>query len=103
MGYIDDMEKNLKNAEKHLDKAEYAYSQGWTTAYYATIDAAEAIIKCVRFCVSCGKRGQIKHGDKFKCAGCMPPGSFERFKKANKGIWYILHWTECNNLRYKKR
>jgi hypothetical protein len=95
------MEKNLKDAERYLTKAEYARSQGWDTAYDVTINAASAIIQCVRFCVKCSKRKRRELGDKFKCEGCMGPGMFEKFEEHNKRIWYVLHWTRRHDTRYK--
>jgi len=89
MSFLDDLDNNIKRAEKCLAQAEHAREQGWTTAYYFSISSVDNILKTVKHCVRCAKQKQAKleKGKKFKCSGtCVKGLGFEKFSEINKSM-----------------
>ena len=100
MNYLEDLDKNMKLADKFLASLEKAARENWTTAYDISTNDLRVLLKNVRFCVECAKREREKLGPekKFKCSGgCTRPGQFAQFSEINKRIQFftrLIHWRE---------
>ena len=104
MNYIEDLEKCLSIVEESLIKFEDFYRKGWYTAASFEKMRIENTLKSMKFCIRCAKKSAIKAEilpSKFKCVGgCIKPGIAERFKKCNKGLWFVFNLTRLKDKRY---
>lgn len=106
MGYLDDLDDNIKRIEENIKHAELAQERGYDTVYDLAINNVRSIVKSTQFCVKCAKRKADKIGipyHKFSCAGgCIRGGVFDNFKEINKNMWYIMHLTQRDNPQKEK-
>lgn len=104
MNYLGDLDKNIELAERSLASLEKAKQENWSIVYDISVNDLERLLRSIRYCISCAKRGKVKldSSKKFKCyGGCVRTGQFEKFAKTNKRMWYLLNWTRLNDNRYK--
>jgi len=97
MNYLDDLDNNIEKAEELVEELIKARAKGWDTVYDLCDSSLRVLLKSIRHCVNCANRRWAKRGYEgtFKCSGgCVRAGAFDNFAERNKGLWYILHWTQ---------
>jgi hypothetical protein len=106
MSYIKDLDDNLEKAETLLAQLEECLALGYLTAADIVSNHLRGVLKSSLFCCSCAKRTADKKGipyHNFKCVGgCVRGMSYDQWRKYNKGLWYIFHWTRLRDKRYDK-